>query len=142
MNAQPAPQAPPPLVYVVDDDDAVRDSLQLLLEAEGYAVSAYGRGDAFLADCDPARAGALVLDLNMPGLSGFEVMSELAARRVRLPTVVVSGWLPADAGARRQVIAAGARALIEKPFDTRRLVTAVGAAMGEGRPPKSAGCRR
>ena len=82
---------PHPTVFVIDDDDAVRDSLCLLLRLRGYAPRPYASGDAFLADEANAPANALVLlDLKMPGRSGIEVQAELRARGRQWPVIVLT----------------------------------------------------
>lgn len=115
--------APGPLVYIVDDDDAVRDSLQLLVMAEGIDAEAYPSGAEFLAAVDPARAVSLVLDLHMPGSGGFDVMAALARRGIDIPVVLISGRV--DAASRDRAIAAGVRAVLEKPLDCDQLLAAL-----------------
>ena len=73
-------------VFIVDDDEAVRDSLRWLLEANGYRVRAYASGESFLEDYDPAQIGVLIADVRMPGMSGLELQEQLIARNARCPS--------------------------------------------------------
>jgi len=90
---QPAPagdidSAP---IFVIDDDDMVRDYVRLLLELDGRTVEAYTCSEAFLAAYRPGRAGCLVIDLHMPGMSGIELLERLAADGHRLPAIMITG---------------------------------------------------
>ena len=80
-----------PLVHVVDDDEALRDSLRWLLEAAGHCVATYAAAESFLATYDPERAGCLVLDIRMPGMSGLELQDELKRRGHTIPIIFVTG---------------------------------------------------
>lgn len=105
-----------PIVYIVDDDDAVRDSLCQLLRLHGYASTPFASGDDFLARLDPSLGSAIVLlDLRMPGRSGSEVQAELAARNLRWPVVIVTAH--GDAASARNALKAGACDFVEKPVD-------------------------
>ena len=72
------------VVYVVDDDDAVRDSLQWLLEASRYRVIGFDSAEKFLAGHDPEAIAVAIIDVRMPGMSGLELQDELIARKVPL----------------------------------------------------------
>ena len=117
-------------VFVVDDDDAVRDSLVALLEPEGFFVRTYSSVDGFLNDLDRIpqadNPACLLLDLQMPGRSGHELLSVLAARDHRLPVIVMTG--NADQRTRKQVLDSGAVAILEKPFDADDLIDTIRAA--------------
>jgi two-component system response regulator FixJ len=118
-------------VYIVDDDEAVRDSARAVLEAHSFDVEDFDSGTAFL---DRYRAdgveGCLVLDINMPRLDGFGVLRALHAPRPGLPVVVITAR--ADSTTEARVRAAGAALLVEKPFAGAQLVEAVRQAMGNG----------
>jgi FixJ family two-component response regulator len=79
------------IVHVVDDDDAVRDSLSLLLRTVGLCAKTYASADDFLAAFAPDEAGCLVADIRMPGLSGLELQQELIERHAEIPTIFITG---------------------------------------------------
>ncbi len=111
------------LVYLVDDDDAIRDSLAVLLETEGYQTQGFASGRAFLDGFDPRRAGCLLADLRLPDMSGLELQDQLAARGVRMPTVMITGH--ADVPVAVRAMKAGALDFIEKPFADAVILDAV-----------------
>lgn len=118
-------------IYVVDDDDAVRDSLVALLEPEGFVVKPFSSAEAFLDSLEehhPGNGGqaCLLLDLHMPGKGGQELLDTLARREVRIPTVVMTG--KADEKSRARAFASGAAAFLEKPVDADVLIDAIAAA--------------
>ena len=106
-------------VYVVDDDEAVRDSLRFLLEASGYEVQPFDSAEAFLAGFDSASLACLILDVRMPGMSGLELQEELARRGVTLPIVFITGH--GDVPMAVSTMKKGAADFIEKPFDQASL---------------------
>ncbi|MEI9991952.1 MAG: response regulator [Rhizomicrobium sp.] len=79
------------LVFVVDDDEAVRESMLILLDAEGIAAQAFAGARDLLAGADLARAACLILDVHMPETSGIELLAELRRQGVTTPVVVMSG---------------------------------------------------
>jgi two-component system response regulator FixJ len=110
------------LVHIIDDDDAVRDGLQMLLEMEGFAVRSYGSAPAFLATA-PAAYGCVVTDLEMPQMSALELMEDLRARGNLIPVVVMSGrFLP---GTAQEAARRGAFAILDKPFDQETILAVV-----------------
>jgi len=112
-----------PTVFVVDDDPAMRSSLRWLLESEGLAVETFETGEDFLDACDPRRPGCLVLDVRMPGIGGLGLQSELRARGVAWPVIVITGY--ADTTTESRALAAGAHAFLKKPFDDALLIDVV-----------------
>src|SRR3954462_7701685 len=112
-----------PNVYVVDDDEGVCTALRRYLEACGFAVWTYGSGKAFLAETQPPRNGCLVLDLELPGLSGLEVLGHMQSRGWTLPVIVLSG--SSDVSGEEHVLRSGARAFISNPPDSHLLLTTV-----------------
>lgn len=116
-----------PSVYIVDDDEAVRDSIRLLLESSGFAAREFASADLLL-DMDTADMGCLLLDLHMPGISGLELLRLLRARGIKRPVIVVSGRR--DPVQDAEVWAAGATALLSKPFDDQQLLDLVAQAIG------------
>jgi len=119
----------PSTVYLVDDDDAVRDSLALLFETAGLPVECYPSAETFLDAYRPDRAGCLVLDVSMPGLSGTELQAVLARRGFRLPIIFLTahGDIPMTVRA----IKAGAVDFLTKPVQARPLLERVQAAIAE-----------
>jgi two-component system response regulator FixJ len=101
-------------VVVVDDDEAVRESLQALLVTAGHKVTTYPSGETFLNAPDHNRCGCVLLDIRMPGLSGFDVQRRLAEEGNQTPVVVVTG--NADVQLAVQALKEGAMDLIEKPY--------------------------
>lgn len=116
-----------PTVFVVDDDAAVRDSVSLLLKTAGLAVEAYDSAEAFLAALDPQRHGCLVLDMRMPGMSGFELQEELARRDIPMPIIFLTahGDIPMTVRA----IKAGAVDFLTKPVDGAALLDRIESAL-------------
>jgi RNA polymerase sigma factor (sigma-70 family) len=110
------------LVYVVDDDEAVRDSLQFLLEPT-YKVAAFDSAEAFLARYDPKAIACLILDVRMPGMSGLQLQEELLARGSHLPVVFITGH--GDVPMAVATMKKGAADFIEKPFEEAALKSLV-----------------
>ncbi|VFR16592.1 Nitrogen regulation protein NR(I) [plant metagenome] len=110
-------------VYIVDDDEAVRDSLRWLLEANGYRVRAYANAEIFLAEYDADQVGVLIADVRMPGMSGLELQEQLLARKAPLPIVFITGH--GDVPMAVSTMKKGAVDFLEKPFnesDLREIV--------------------
>jgi two-component system, LuxR family, response regulator TtrR len=107
------------VVYVVDDDDAVRDSLQWLLEASRYRVIGFDSAEKFLANFDPAAIAVAILDVRMPGMSGLELQEVLIARKAMLPIIFITGH--GDVPMAVTTMKKGAVDFIEKPFDQAAL---------------------
>jgi two-component system response regulator FixJ len=83
--------SPSPLVMIVDDDLAVRNSLKFSLEVEGFAVRVFAAGDDLLTERELPAAGCLVIDQNMPGMNGLDVVATLRARDIRVPAILITG---------------------------------------------------
>ena len=81
-----------PTVYVIDDDDASREGVALLLETEGHRVRHFADAESFLAAREPEIPGCLVLDQRMPGMNGTDLQAELARRQVRMPIIFLSAF--------------------------------------------------
>lgn len=122
LNTQPG-SAGAPLVYVVDDDEAVRDSLSLLLEAHGIGWEAFESAENFMKSYRQGKGGCLVLDVRMPGMSGVELLERLSRTGFDLPVIVMSGH--ADAALAARALNAGARLVIDKPFREHELLAAI-----------------
>jgi two-component system, LuxR family, response regulator FixJ len=110
------------LVIVVDDDDAVRNSLKFSLEIEGFAVRLYARGSELLDAPDVADCACLVIDQNMPGLSGLETLNKLRERHVTVPAILITGHPNSMLLARAQ--GAGVN-IIEKPLYGNALIDGI-----------------
>jgi two-component system response regulator FixJ len=119
-----------PTVYVVDDDDAVRDSLKILLESYDLAVRDFGSVPDFLDALETDRASCLILDLHLPVMGGFDVMNTLAQRDSRLPVIVITGR--GDSQTKARALEGGAVAFLEKPVDDRSLMNAIQTALRAG----------
>lgn len=111
------------VVYVVDDDEAVRDSLQWLLEGASYKVQTFDSAERFLAGFDPRAIACLVLDVRMPGMSGLELQEELLNRKAELPIIFITGH--GDVPMAVSTMKKGAADFIEKPFDQAKLKSLV-----------------
>ena len=118
-------------IAVVDDESSIRRALERLLQSAGLDVDTYPSGADFLAAPSSALADCVVLDLHMPGLTGFDVQDRLARERRALPVVVITGHDSSEARAR--ALAAGASAYLLKPVDDTALLNAIDAAI-RGRP--------
>jgi two-component system, LuxR family, response regulator FixJ len=116
------------MIFIIDDDDATRDSLRLLLESEGFDAQEFAAGEPFLEAARPVDGDCLVLDLNMPGMSGFEVLEALRRRGDPLPVIIVTARL--DGASRNRALAGGALAVIEKPPRVDELLTLIRTASG------------
>ena len=110
-------------IVVIDDDDAVRDSLAALLSSAGFRVNTYASGPSFLESEDVQRAGCLIVDLEMPGLSGLDVFNQMIAEGVSVPVILISGNCGTTAWERAKQ--ASFAACLEKPFSDDRLLEAV-----------------
>ena len=118
-------------IFVVDDDDAVRESLKALLETEGLSVETYASGQEFLDAHDPSRPGCLLLDVRMPDMTGLELQQKLAARPHKLSIIITGhGDIPMAVKAMK----AGAVDFIEKPYSDETILEIVNNALESGAP--------
>lgn len=125
VTAQAAPVEK--LVYLVDDDEAVRDSLRWLLEGNGFGVQTYASAEAFLQAYDPEPYACLVLDVRMNGMSGIELHDELLRRGQDLPLIFMTGHGDVPMAVARMKL--GAVDFLEKPFDDQQLCRTVAQAL-------------
>ncbi|MEJ2130791.1 MAG: response regulator transcription factor [Gammaproteobacteria bacterium] len=116
-------------VFIVDDDEAVRDSLSMLMESVGIATEVFASGQEFLAGFDEDRGGCLVLDIRMPGMSGLELQAVLNERRSMLPVIFITGH--GDVPMAVQAIRSGAQDFIQKPFREQELLDRVQQVLAE-----------
>lgn len=110
-------------VYLVDDDDAVRDALSLLLETVGLTVRSFASPEIFLGQAAGLAPGCLILDIRMPVISGLKLQEKLAAQDIHWPTVVISGH--GDIEACRRAFRNGAIDFLSKPVDEQDLIDAI-----------------
>ena len=120
------------LVYIVDDDDAMRDSLRWLLESSGYRVAAFSTAERFLGAYKPGVAACVVLDVRMPGASGLELQQELNRRGETLPIIFITGH--GDVPMAVNALKSGAFYFLEKPFKDEQLLAVIDQAAAAGTP--------
>jgi FixJ family two-component response regulator len=118
---------PQPVVFVVDDDEAMRDSIACLLESVNLTCKKFGDAGAFLEFCDPGRHGCILLDIRMPGMSGMEVLENLKANSVALPVIIITGH--GDVPLAVRALKMGAFDFVQKPFNANELLDRVRAAL-------------
>ena len=114
------------VIFVVDDDDAVRDSICMLLESYGVASRSYASGEVFLKNLS-SEHGCLLTDVNMPGMNGLQLLDELRGRGILFPVIVMTG--EPHRSVQVAVDQAGAM-LLRKPFRPRELITCLEEALG------------
>ncbi len=119
------------IVHVIDDDDALRDSVRLFLVNEGLGVRSYASATDFLAGLEFAPTGCVVTDVRMPGMSGMDLLAHIAAKGLLLPVIVVTGH--ADVPLAVRAMKQGAVDLLEKPFQADELIGAVRRALALGK---------
>lgn len=118
-----------PIVWVVDDDPAVREYLQWLIESVGMRVSLHADAPQFLAAYDPNEPGCLLSDVRMPGPSGFDLQDELAARKIQIPLIMMTAYAEVPMAVR--ALRSGAFDFVQKPFDGQVLLDRVRQAIEE-----------
>jgi len=118
------------VVHIVDDDEAVRQSLAFLLSSAGLAVRLYDSATAFLAGLASVKGGCLITDMRMPDMTGLELLHALKAKACDLPAIVITGH--GDVALAVEAMKAGAVDFIEKPFDEEAILHAVQAALERG----------
>jgi two-component system, LuxR family, response regulator FixJ len=118
------------VVHIVDDDEAVRQSLAFLLSSAGLAVRLYDSAAAFLAGLASIQGGCLITDVRMPGMTGLELLRQLRTKAGNLPAIVITGH--GDVPLAVEAMKAGAIDFIEKPFDEEAILHAVQRALDRG----------
>ena len=121
-----------PLIAVVDDDESVRRALERVLRAAGMDAETYSRGLDLVADVARLDPDCVVLDLQMPGLDGFETQARLTEASCEIPIVVLTAY--EGEGASDRALRAGAAAFLQKPVDSRILLDAVITAIERRKP--------
>ena len=122
------------VVYVVDDDEAVRDSLLVLLEARGYTVCTFSGAPEFLAVAPTLRPGCLIADIRMPGMDGLELQQHLVQRNLSFPLIVITGH--GDVPLAVRAMKAGAIDFVEKPFAADTILASTVAALERADAPR------
>ena len=120
-------QSAQPVVNVVDDNEALRDSLKWLLESAGHSVAVHASAEAFLGSYRPEQPGCLVLDIRMPGMSGLELQDELIRLGHAVPIIFITGH--GDVPTAVSAVKKGAVEFLEKPFSDKALLSLVGNAL-------------
>jgi two-component system response regulator FixJ len=118
-----------PVIHIIDDDEAMRDSLKYMLEAAAMTVKSYASADQFLVQLDSLDSGCIVTDVRMPGLSGLELIRVLAERRTPHPVIVITGH--GDVSMAVEAMRAGAIDFLEKPFEHETLLRSINRALAE-----------
>lgn len=121
---------PAPVVYVVDDDVSMRESLERLLSLSNWPVRTFETAEAFLAEVGALQSGCpvcLVLDVELPGISGFDLMRRLTEIGRSLPTIVITG--SHNENAESEAVRLGASLFLYKPFDPQVLLQAIALAI-------------
>jgi FixJ family two-component response regulator len=116
-----------PLIAVVDDDDALRNSLDDLLQSVGFRVQGFASAEAFLQAQPAPETACLLLDVRLPGMNGLELQRQLGVMHRRIPIIFVTAY--ADDGVRAHALAAGAIAALSKPCREADLLHAIDAAL-------------
>jgi FixJ family two-component response regulator len=117
------------MIFIVDDDGAVRESLRFLLDCVGLETREFASAEEFLDGRDADDTECLILDVHMPGMSGLDLLEELRRRNDQVPVIVVTGRSNAVDTAR--ALTAGAVAVLEKPFNPAEIIALAQTAVGK-----------
>jgi len=120
---------PEPIIYVIDDDDAVRQSLEFLLKTAGVAVRGFESAKAFLEVLPQIRSGCIITDVRMPGITGIDLLRHVKKSNPDLPVIVITGH--GEISLAVEAMKIGAADFLEKPFDDDQLLAAVRAALSQ-----------
>src|ERR1700684_2608325 len=120
-----------PIVFVVDDDISVRESLELLIRCEGWQPEVFGSAQEFLVHPRVPAPCCLILDVSLPGLNGLDLQKRVAAERTDMPIIFITGY--GDVPMTVQAMKAGAVEFLTKPFSDDVLLTAIRAALERSR---------
>jgi FixJ family two-component response regulator len=115
------------LLSIVDDDDALRNSLDDLIRSIGFRTLGFPSAEAFLSSDQACDTACLILDVRMPGMNGLDLQRQMVAANWRIPIIFITSH--ADDGARARALEAGAVAFLYKPFREEELLTAIDAAL-------------
>lgn len=112
-----------PVIFIIDDDSAIRDSLRLLVESVGYSVKTFNEPIAFLEEYDSDQLGCLILDIRMPNMSGLELQNKLNDMHCIMPTIFITGH--GDVPMAVQAIKNGAMCFIQKPYRDQEILDSI-----------------
>ena len=115
------------LISIVDDDDALRNSLDDLIRSIGFRTQGFPSAEAFLSSDQACDTACLILDVRMPGMNGLDLQRKMVAANWRIPIIFITSH--ADDGARARALEAGAVAFLYKPFREEELLNAIDAAL-------------
>lgn len=125
------PMSPTPAtVFIVDDDDLVLGALEALVASVGLRAETYPSARQFLSGYQPTRAGCVIVDMRLPGMSGLELQAALKEREIDLPVIVISGY--GDVSSAVRAMKAGAVDFFQKPVDGQLLLEAIQRAVAAG----------
>jgi FixJ family two-component response regulator len=116
-----------PLISIVDDDDALRTSLDDLIRSIGFRTQGFASAEAFLSSNQARSTACLILDVRMAGMNGLELQRQMVAAKWRIPIIFITSH--SDDDARARALAAGAVAFLDKPFHEEDLLKAINAAL-------------
>ena len=112
-----------PTIFIVDDDEQVRNALSLLMESVGLHVEKFSTAQSYLDAFDSSKAGCLILDVRMPGMSGLDLQARLTAEKIHPPIIIITGH--GDVPMAVKAVSAGAIDFIEKPFNNQSMLDSV-----------------
>ena len=127
----PHPSVDTPTVFVLDEDASVRESVELLVESAGWQSETFASAEEFLARPRPVAPSCLVLDVDLPDISGLDVQRRLAAERAHMPVIFITGH--GDVAVSVRAMKAGAIEFLTKPFDDDELLAAIRHALDRSR---------
>jgi FixJ family two-component response regulator len=116
-----------PLISIVDDDDALRNSLDDLIRSIGFRAQGFPSAEAFLSSTQARDTACLILDVRMPGMNGLDLQRQIVATKWTVPIIFITS--PADDDARGRALQTGAVAFLYKPFREQELLNAIDAAL-------------
>ena len=117
------------IVYVIDDDESARSSLEFLLDVAGVRVRSFASGDEFLDSSPPLKLACIITDVRMPGMGGVDLTRRVKQKDPSVPVIVITGH--ADVPMAIEAMKAGASDFIEKPFEDETIISAIRRAMSE-----------
>lgn len=120
------------IIYVIDDDDAMRDSLNFLLDSSGYSVTLFDDAQRFMEALPGLAFGCVVSDVRMPGIDGIELLKRMKAQHSPFPILIMTGH--GDVPLAVEAMKLGAVDFLEKPFEDDRLVAMIETAIGQAEP--------